>query len=228
MATIELAADKREVLGKKVRFLRREGLIPANLYGKAKESVALQMQMKDFQQALAIGGRNAVMEVKVNGEKNARTAVVRGLQRDPRTDQLLHVDFYEVDVTQTITAEIPIKLTGESPAARGSDAMISQSLTTIEVAGLPTDLPRSIEVDLSILLEIDQEVRVKDLSVSPNISVLTGEDRLVVKVARGRIAVEEEVVVEEEELEVEGEAAAEEGAPEADAPAAEKESSEKE
>ena len=217
MDTIDLVADKREVLGKKVRFLRRQGLIPANLYGRAKESLALQMQIKDFQQALVIGGRNAVMEVKVNGEKTARTAVVRGLQLDPRTDQLLHVDLYEVDVTQSITAEIPIELVGESPAARGTDAMISQSLVFIAVEGLPTDLPRSIQVDVSALLEIDQEVRVRDLSVSSDISVLTDEDRLVLKVSRGRIAVEEEIVAEEEELEggavdEEGEAAAPESA----------------
>jgi large subunit ribosomal protein L25 len=215
MDTIDLAADKREVLGKKVRFLRRQGLVPANLYGRAKDSLALQMQIKDFQQALVTGGRNAVMEVKVNGEKNARTAIVRGLQLDPRTDQLLHVDFYEVDVTQSISAEVPIELVGESPAARGSDAMISQSLTSLSVEGLPTDLPRSIEVDISFLSEIDQEVRVKGLSVPSNISVLTHEDQLVVKVSRGRIAAEEEAVVDEE---LEGVAVDEEGevaAPEA-------------
>ncbi|MFQ5874809.1 MAG: 50S ribosomal protein L25 [Dehalococcoidia bacterium] len=215
--TIELSADRREILGKRVRFLRRQGLIPANVYGRARESVPLQIQAKDLQRALAKGGRTTVIGVSINGEKSLRTAVIRGLQRDPRTDELLHVDFLEVDVTQSITADIPIVLVGESPVSKSQSAMISQSLVSLQIEGLPTDLPRSIDVDISGLVEIDQEVRVRDLSVPTSISVLADPDQLVVKVARGRIVVEEEVAAEaeEEEAEVEG---VEGEAPEAEAP----------
>lgn len=211
MDTIELAADVRETKGKKVRFLRREGLVPANLYGPKVDSIPLQIQKKHLKQALAQGGRNAVLAVNVNGEKSARTAIIRGLQLDPRTDDLLHVDFLQVDVTETITAEIPIHLVGESPLPKGQ-TLIAQSISSVEVKGLPTELPRTIEVDVSYLTEIDQEVRVGDLQVSADIEVLTDPDQLVVKATRGRVEVEEEVVAEEEEgaeaEEAEGEAEA--------------------
>ncbi|MFQ5934082.1 MAG: 50S ribosomal protein L25 [Dehalococcoidia bacterium] len=210
MDIIELSADKREILGKKVKALRRRGLIPANVYGRNKKSIALQVEDKQFYKALTEGGRNAVINVKINGEKKARTAISRGLQRDPSTEELLHVDFFEVDVARRITAEVPIVLVGESPVAKGATAMISQSLGALEVEGLPTELPRSIDVDISGLAEIDEEIRVSDLLVPSNVSVLSDPDQLVVKVARGRISAEEEELAaaeaEEEEMAVEGEA----------------------
>ncbi len=211
MDTIELTADRRELTGKKVRRLRRQGLIPANLFGPKIESVPLQIEAASLHQALVQGGHNAIITVTINGEKNPVTSVVRGLQSDPITDELLHVDLFEIDVTQVITADIPVILIGESPAAKGQGAVISHSLNSIQVQGRPMDLPRAIEVDISGLAEIDQEIRLRDLTISDNISLLTDKDQLVVKAARARVVVEE--VIQEGVEAIEGEVPEEEPAP---------------
>ena len=95
-------------MGKKVRFLRRDGLTPANIYGRSLDSVALQLPSADLLQALSQGGQNAVLDIKVKGEKMARTAVIRNIQRNPVTDVVIHVDFLQVDVTRAITSDVPL------------------------------------------------------------------------------------------------------------------------
>ena len=215
MATIELTADIRQERGKKTRFLRRRGLTPANLYGPKIDSVPLQIQTSHLQQALAQGGRNAMLTIKVTGEKDFRAAVIRAIQVHPVTDELVHVDFLQVDVTRTISAEIPVFLVGESPLPKGQ-TLIAQAISSVQVEGLPMDIPRSVEVDISILIELDQSIWVRDLQLPPNIEVLTDPDQLVVRAAMARV-VEEVEEVEEAEEGVEGEAV--EGA-EGEAPAA--------
>ena len=205
MATIELAADIRQERGKKTRFLRRRGLTPANLYGPKIESIALQIQTSHLQQALVQGGRNAMLTIKVAGEKDSRAAIIRALQVHPVTDELVHVDFLQVDVTRTISAEIPVVLVGESPLPKGQ-TLITQAITSVQVEGLPMDIPRSVEVDISILIKIDQSIWVRDLQLPPNIEVLTDPDQLVVKAALARVVEEEVEEVEEAEEGVEGEA----------------------
>ena len=196
MATIELAADIRQERGKKTRFLRRRGLTPANLYGPKIESIALQIQTSHLQQALVQGGRNAMLTIKVAGEKDSRAAIIRALQVHPVTDELVHVDFLQVDVTRTISAEIPVVLVGESPLPKGQ-TLITQAISSVQVEGLPMDIPRSVEVDISILIKIDQSIWVRDLQLPPKIEVLTDPDQLVVKAALARVVEEvvEEVVI---------------------------------
>ncbi len=211
MATIELTADIRQERGKKTRFLRRRGLTPANLYGPKIDSVPLQIQTSHLLQALVQGGRNAMLTIKVTGEKDSRAAVIRAIQVHPVTDELVHVDFLQVDVTTTISAEVPVFLVGESPLPKGQ-TLIAQAISSVQVEGLPKDIPRSVEVDISILIEIDQSIWVRDLRLPPNIEVLTDPDQLVVKAAMARV-VEEVEEVEAAEEEVEGEAVEEGEAP---------------
>ncbi|MCH7997792.1 MAG: 50S ribosomal protein L25, partial [Chloroflexi bacterium] len=187
------------------RFLRRRGLTPANLYGTKIDSIALQIQTSHLQQALVQGGRNALLSIKVAGEKDSRAAIIRALQVHPVTDELVHVDFLQVDVTRTISAEIPVVLVGESPLPKGQ-TLITQAISSVQVEGLPMDIPRSVEVDISILIEIDQSIWVRDLQLPPNIEVLTDPDQLVVKAALARVVEEEVEEVEEAEEGVEGEA----------------------
>ena len=211
MDTIQLAVDVREAMGKKARFLRRDGLTPANIYGRNLNSVALQLPSADLIQALSQGGQNAVLDVKVKGEKKARTAVIRNIQRNPVTDIVIHVDFLQVDVTRAITSEVPIVFIGESPLPK-TQTVISQILASIQVSGLPMQIPNSIEVDVSVLEEIDQSIFVRDLNLPDNIEVLTDGDQMIVRATPGRVA---EVLPGEEEED------AEVGAPAEDAPESE-------
>ena len=214
MDTLELAVDVREALGKKARFLRREGLTPANIYGRNLDSVALQLQSADLIDALTQGGRNAVLAVKVKGEKAPRPAVIRNVQRHPVTDSIVHVDFLQVDITRAITSDVPVVLVGESPLPKTS-TVISQTLGSIQVSGLPMDIPSSVEADISVLVEVDQSILVSDLRLPASLEVITDADQMVVRAAQGRVsAADAEAEAAEEAEEGAEEAAEAEGASE--------------
>ncbi len=216
MDTIELAVDVREALGKKARFLRREGITPANIYGRNLDSVALQLQSADLVHALVQAGRNAVLSVNVKGEKKPRPAVIRNVQRHPVTDRIVHVDFLQVDITRAITSEVPVILVGESPLPKTS-TVISQTLASIQVSGLPMDIPSSVEADISVLVEVDQSIHVSDLVLPEGVEVLTDADQMVVRAAQGRISAADAAAEEAEgtAAEADAEAPTEEAAAEA-------------
>ena len=200
MDTLELAVDVREALGKKARFLRRQGMTPANIYGRNLDSVALQLQTADLINALTQGGRNAVLAVKVNGEKEPRPAVIRDVQLHPVTDHIVHVDFLQVDITRSITSDVPVVLVGESPLPKTS-TVISQTLGSIQVSGLPMDIPRSVEADISVLVEVDQSILVSDLPLPENVEVITNADQMVVRAAQGRVSAADAAAEAAEEAE---------------------------
>ena len=197
----ELKVSTRDTLGKKVRFLRRKGIIPANLYGPNIESLPLQVETTLLKRLIARVGRNALVTLRVDGKP--RVVMIRDIQRDPLTDDLLHVGFFQVEMTHRVRAEVPLLFLGEAPAAKSSRGMLLQDLTTLQVEALPGELPRNIEVDLSGLEELNQVIHVRDILVSDTIDVLNDPDQVVVRVMETRVEVEEVEAVEEEKEEVE-------------------------
>lgn len=202
----ELKVSYRDILGKKVRFLRREGLTPVNLYGPNIESTPLQAETPLLKRLIARAGRNALITLKVDGAKKPRVVMLRDIQRDPLNDELLHVGFFQVEMTHSVRAEVPLLFLGEAPAAKTSRAMLIQNLTVLQVEALPADLPRNIEVDISVLEEIDQAIHVRDLPVDEAVEVLTEPDQVVVHVLESKVEklveeIAEEAVVEAEEAE---------------------------
>ncbi len=205
----ELKVSHRDILGKKVRFLRREGLTPVNLYGPNIESTPLQAETPLLKRLIARAGRNALITLKVDGAKKPRVVMVRDIQRDPLNDELLHVGFFQVEMTHRVRAEVPLLFLGEAPAAKTSRAMLIQNLTSLQVEALPADLPHDIEVDLSVLEELDQSIHVRDIVVDEAVEVLTDPDQVVARVMESKVEklveeIEEEAVaVEEAEVEAE-------------------------
>lgn len=195
----ELKVKSRDTLGKKVRFLRRQGLTPVNLYGPKTESIPLQVETSLLERLIATVGRNALITLKVDRAKEPRLAMIRDIQRDPLTGALLHVGFFQIEVTHKVRAEIPLIFLGEAPAAKSPRAMVIQNLTSLQVEGLPTDLPRRIEVDLSLLEEMNQAIHVREIPMDDRLEVLTDPDEVVVHVIETRAPVEEEEVKEETE-----------------------------
>ncbi len=193
----ELKVKIRDILGKKVRFLRRQGLTPANLYGPKIESTALEVDSSLLERLIARVGRNALITLRVDGDKTPRLVMVRDIQRNPLTGALLHVGFFQVEVTHKVRTEIPLIFLGEAPAAKSARVMLIQNLTSLHVEGLPTDLPRSIEVDLSVLEEVDQVIHVRDIAISDKLELLTDSDEVVVYMEEARVPVEEVEVKEE-------------------------------
>ncbi|HEX77330.1 MAG TPA: 50S ribosomal protein L25 [Dehalococcoidia bacterium] len=190
-------AQSRQVLGKKVRSLRRAGLIPANLYGHGIASMPLQVPAEALRRLLARAGLSSLISLRIDGG-SARPVFIRGVQRHPLSGGLLHVDFYQVRMDEPIRVEVPLVFVGQSPAAKGPQAMLVHNINTVEIEGLPGDLPHHIEVDLSGLEEIDQAIHVRDLPVAKGIAVRADPETVVVKVARRR-GVEEVVAKPEAE-----------------------------
>ena len=195
---IELAVAPRSVLGKKVKTLRRQGITPANIYGHGIPSVAVQVPTPDLTRTIRVVGRNTMLQLHVEGEKKRRPVFVRDVRRNPITDEFLHIDFYQVSLKEKIRLEVPLNIVGEAPAVSVHHGILLQSVNAIAMEGLPTDLPPHIEVDVSGLEEIDDAIHVKDLDVSPDVTLLVDPELVVAKVAAPRL-VEEEVEEEVEE-----------------------------
>jgi len=203
MEQIELETQTREVLGKKVKSLRREGLVPAVLYGHETVSIPLQVEERELNRVLAQAGGHRLIALKVGRSRKRQMALARDVQWDVIAGKPIHVDFYAVVMTEKITTEVPLVLVGEAPAADQVGAMVLQGLDEVEIECLPGDLIEAIEVDLSGLEEIDQAIYVKDLRLPPTVEILTDTEELVAKVTWAAAEVVEEAVpVAPEEVEV--------------------------
>ncbi len=211
MEQIELRAESRDVFGKKTKRLRRSGLIPATLYGPRTEPVSLQVRERDLRSVLDRAGMHQLISLRIDQADRPRMTLAREVQRDVITHSLLHVDLYEVVMTETITAETPLTLVGEAPAVATKAGLLMRGLDSVQVQCLPGELPESIDVDVSGLEEKDQAILVKDLVVDEAIEILTNPEEVIVKVLPIKEMVVEEVVEEEvEPVEVEVIAAAKE------------------
>jgi large subunit ribosomal protein L25 len=229
MDKIELKVANREILGKKVKHLRRQGITPVHVFGHGIESLALQCDTKELERVLGQAGQTRLVSLRLAKEKKPRTVVVREFDRDWRRGELVHVDFYQVRMEEKIRLEIPVVLIGEAPALKAKTNMLDHELATFTVECLPAKIPDSIEVDISFLTELDQTIRVKDITLDKDITVLNNPDLVVAKISLRPVEKVEEKVVEEV---VEAEAKAEVAEEAAEAPKettpAEKKSKEKE
>ena len=213
MDQIELKVNVRDVLGKKVRFLRRQGITPVHLYGHGIESVALQCDTYQLQGVLAEAGQTRLINLKFEGERRPRTVVVREVQKGIRPGELYHVDFYQVQMAEMMKVDVPIILVGESPVLKSKENMLSQDLNILNIQCLPANIPASIEIDTSVLTEIDQAIRVKDIELDDEITVLNDPELIVVRIIARPVEKLEEVEVAEAEVEEEEAAEAPEAAP---------------
>ena len=201
MDQIELEITKREVLGKKVRFLRRQGITPVHLFGHGIESMALQCDTAKLQQVLTEAGEAKLISLKLDNEKRPRSVLVREVQVDSLKGGLLHVDFYQVKMAEEVKVEVPITLVGEAPALKLRANMLMQELDTLTVECLPAKIPASVELDISSLTEVEQMVRVKDIDLEKGVTVLNDPEQVVVKISSRPVEVVAEREVTEEAVE---------------------------
>jgi large subunit ribosomal protein L25 len=199
MEGLTLQVTKREVLGKKVRFLRRQGITPTHLFGHNLESLPLQCGTADLKNIIAQAGMTRLISLKIDADKQPRSVFIREIQKDEVNGQLLHVDFYQIRKKEKIKADIPIILVGEAPAMKDKRRILTHALTSLSIECLPDKLPPEIEVDLSPLEEVEQAIYVRDITLSPDITVFTDPDQMVAKVIEAPVPEVEEVVAEVEE-----------------------------
>jgi large subunit ribosomal protein L25 len=197
-----LKADKREVVGRKVRALRREGKLPAVIYGRHVDPMNISL---DFHSASRILGRltsSSLVTIELEGKQYP--TLVREKQLDYIRNSLLHVDFLAVSLTEKITASVSIQLEGDAPAVKEYGAILVSGLTELEVECLPTDLPERFVVDISSLEGIGDGINVKDVTGLENVEILSDPDEVIVvatAMAEEEEEEEEEILEGEEELE---------------------------
>ena len=216
MATIELQATTREQGGSHNKPLRRDGLVPAVLYGHNVEPRAIAAPAQVLHRVWMRAGRTQLIDLTVDGGR-AQKVLVREIQVNPRTGRTIHADFFAVNLREKLTADVPVVITGESPAVVDAKVgTLQQLINTLRIECLPADLPAQFSVDVSGLLEIDSGIHVREIELPEGVALVhIDPDELVVKVAALRIVEEEpEVVAEEGAPEAaEGEAETTEDAP---------------
>jgi len=206
---IQIKAVERKLKGRKVKRLRKEGVLPANIFGKKVKSTAIKIALADFEKVYKEVGETGIVEIVLG--KTKRPVLIHNIQVDPASDIPIHVDFLQIDLKEKVTAQVPVELVGESPAEKQALGTVVLHLDEIEVEALPKDLLEKFEVNIGNLTEVDQAVFVKDLSFDKKkVEVKMGGDEIIVKVEPLRKEEEEVKPQVEEEVVPEGEEGKEE------------------
>jgi large subunit ribosomal protein L25 len=218
---ITLKVDARTIIGKKTSELRLQGILPAVVYGAELKPLNIQLNRKDFLHVYEEAGDSGLIELLL-GDKKINVLVHEVSHTGADSQDPIHVDFYQVNLNKTVTAEVPLSFVGESQAIKDGGVLV-KSIESVEVEALPQDLPHEIIVDLSALKTFDTTLYVKDLIVPANVTIVINGDNPVVTVSAPITddelkAMEEENKVDVAEIKTEkeekvGEVVSEEGAP---------------
>lgn len=206
MEQTPLLAEKRTVLGRKVKALRSQGIMPAHVFGHKVKTEHVQVKIGDFKKVFEKVGETGIVELSIGSDK--RPVLVRSTQVHPLTDDLLHIDFYQVNLTEKVKVNVPLEIIGEAPAVEKKIGLLLTPVTEVEVEALPADLPESIEVDVSNFTEIGNELKVKDLKIDRSkVEILADEELVVAQI--GELVTKEMEALEAEVEAEQAEAAAE-------------------
>lgn len=189
-ATIQAAP--RSVLGKHVKQLRRQGILPGNVYGRGLASVAIQVDFRDFLKTIRAAGVRSMFELAIDGEPAARHVVLRGLSRAGGTGDPIHADFYQVDLNRPIHTTVQLRFVGVSPAVRDLAGTLVHSLDHVTISTLPLSIPEALDVDISVLKGFDLTLTVADLTPPPGVQIITDSGVALATVAPPRIRIEGE------------------------------------
>ncbi|MCM8778794.1 MAG: 50S ribosomal protein L25 [Candidatus Omnitrophica bacterium] len=206
MEEVNLYAKVRQIKGKQVSRLRREGWVPGVVYKKGEKNLLLQLPKRDLQKILhtSLGG-NVLISLKIErdsslpkkkGTQEVKTVIIKEIQKNPLTEELLHIDFQQISLTEKIMVNVPLALVGEAVGVKRDGGILEHLLWELPIECLPTAIPEKIEVDIS-QLEIGQSLYVKDLKVSEDIKILAPPEQMVVTVGMPK---EEKVEEKVEEL----------------------------
>src|SRR3990167_5902363 len=203
MEQVPLTAQKRNVLGRKVKTLRREGIIPAHVFGHKITTIHVQVKNSDFSKVFEKVGETGIINLAVDGSK--KPVLVRNVQLHPVTSEHLHIDFYQVNLTENVKVNVPIEIVGEAPAVEKKIGLLLTPVSEVEIEALPADIPEKIALDVSKLENIGDEIKIKDLAVDRNKVTILHDAELVVAqigelVTKEMEAVEAEIEAEQAEV----------------------------
>lgn len=202
MEVLDLKAETRQVIKGHAKDLRRNGLVPAVLYGRDLEAESIQIEARSLDKVLSVAGTHQLISLQV-GKQKPRMTLARDVQRDVIKRDYLHVDFYAVKMDEKVTAQVPLVIEGVAPAVQDLGGVLTQGLDLLEVECLPSDLIASVEVNVDSLVDFNDSIIVADLTVPDTITILSDPESMVVKIEAPRLAEEVEALEEEEEEPVE-------------------------
>jgi len=203
----ELKAAPRQELGRKFNQQRKAGQIPAVIYGHGIKSEPISVLAKDFKKIYNEAGESSLITLDLAGKK--RTVLIHDIAKDPLTDQIIHIDFYQVKMDEKIKAKVPLVFVGESMAVKAEGGILVKNFQEVEVEALPQKLPHHIEVDISALATFDNHILIKDLPVGEGVRIEAAPEEVVASVIPPRseeelAALEEKVEAKVEEVKVVG------------------------
>lgn len=184
-----LEAQTREVLGKKVAHLRREGRLPAVVFGHGKESIPVTVDTHEFALLRRRIAGSTLVDLSVDGKK-PHPVLVHDVQISPVTRQMLHAELFLVRMTEEITMDIPVVTVGDAPAVRDHGGTLLHAVETLKVKALPANLPERFEVPIDGLVDFDTQIHVRDIAVPADVTLLTDPDEMVVRVQPPRVEAE--------------------------------------
>ncbi|MBI2029976.1 50S ribosomal protein L25 [Candidatus Gottesmanbacteria bacterium] len=214
MTAIQLKAQKRTITGRKVKKLRKEGIVPGNIFGKKVTSQAVSVNLIDFSKVYKKAGETQIVELLL--DKETRPVLIKNVQMNPLLGKPIHADFFQVNLKEKIKAKVPVVLSGNAPAVVQKIGLLLQTLNEVEAEALPTDLPEKLTLDVSTLAQLDQELKVADIKKIPGVEILSDKNLTVVKVGT-LVSKEAEALAKEEEAAAAQAKAAAAAAPEATA-----------
>lgn len=197
----KLSVVKRDITGKQVKKLRREGIIPANIYGQDFKSTSVQLPADEFSKVFDIVHETGLVDLEFNGQ--VIPVLIKNVAVNTLSEAVLHADFHKVNLKEKITAKIPVEPVGEPKAVTDKIGLLEQPMMEIEVEALPTDLPEKIEVNVETLAAVDEQILAQDIKAPTGVTILTEESQVVFKIG-------ELITKEMEEQMAADEAAAEE------------------
>ncbi len=214
--TLELKAQVRNILGKKLKTLREKGIIPAVVYGPGYKPTSIQLDYEEFRKIFEQAGESTLIKLKIKNEKlktgeENKDVLIHDIAKDPVSDRFIHVDFYQVRMDKVITAEVSLVFEGEAPAVKNLDGVLLKNVTEVEVEALPKDLPHEIKVNISSLDTFDKHIRIKNLELPPGVKILADPEEMVASVIPPRTEEELKALEEKPEEKVEEVEVAKEG-----------------
>lgn len=191
-----IEAQSREIVGKKVSQLRRQGIVPVTVYGPKAQPVNLQVPYRPLQLALLHAGGTNLIEINVDGK--ATPVLARDVQRDILRNDIMHVDFFAVDMTAKISIDVPLHFVGESAAVNSKKGILVTGPTVISIETLPSHLINKVEIDISGLNEVGDSIHVRDIKLDSEITILNDPDEMIARISQPAAARSEEDAAAEE------------------------------
>ncbi|MFH1611743.1 MAG: 50S ribosomal protein L25 [bacterium] len=186
---LKLSASLRQDIGRKNNALRKKGLVPAVLYGHKVDNILLSINAIKLGKVYDQAGENTLIDIKIDDKEN-RVALINDIVKDSISGDFIHVDFYQVKMDETISAEVPLIFVGNSLAVEQEGGLLIKSLQHLEIEALPMDLPHEITINISKLVTFDDKISIRDISLPEKVKVLANEEDVIVSVVPPRSAEE--------------------------------------